>query len=143
MSVTAVGALLAQGLPIPVFSATASAGFPSPATDHIEKHISLDELFNIRAPHVFLVKIDGDSMQKAGIFSGDFVIVDRSREAVDGDIVVASLNAEPVCKRLRLEGRRLSLAPENDSYTTRTLSDEDELMIWGVVQYSVRDHGRN
>ncbi|RYF52167.1 MAG: translesion error-prone DNA polymerase V autoproteolytic subunit [Cytophagaceae bacterium] len=143
MSLTAIGAVLEEGQPIPVFSATASAGFPSPATDHIEKHISLDELFNIRAPHVFLVKIDGDSMQKTGIFSGDFVIVDRSREAVDGDIVIASLNAEPICKRLRRHDRQLSLVPENDSYPTRTLSDEDELIIWGVVQYSVRDHGRN
>jgi DNA polymerase V len=42
------------------------AGFPSPAADHIEKHLSLDELFEIRAPHVYLVKIEGDSMEGAG-----------------------------------------------------------------------------
>lgn len=142
MSVTVLGAVLEQGVPIPVLSATASAGFPSPATDHIERHISLDELFNIRAPHVYLVRIDGDSMQKAGIFSGDLVIVDRSREAVHGDIVVASLNSEPICKRFHLRGRQVCLVPENDSYSPMELSDEDELVIWGVVQYSVRDHGR-
>ncbi|SDW49965.1 DNA polymerase V [Pseudomonas syringae] len=142
MSVTVLGAVLAQGVPIPFFSATASAGFPSPATDHIEKHISLDELFNIRAPHVYLVRVDGDSMQKAGIFSGDLVIVDRSREAVHGDIVVASLNSEPICKRFHLQGRQVCLVSENDRYSPMELSDEDELVIWGVVQYSVRDHGR-
>ncbi|WP_429001652.1 LexA family protein [Xanthomonas euvesicatoria] len=44
------------------------AGFPSPAADHIEKHLSLDELFDIRAPHVYIAKIEGDSMQGVGIF---------------------------------------------------------------------------
>ncbi len=80
----------------------------NPAADHIEKHISLDELFDIRAPHVYLVKIEGDSMQGAGIYCGDLVIVDRSLYAEHGDIVIAALNSEPVCKRLHIRGGRSS-----------------------------------
>lgn len=63
---------------MPLYSFHVPAGFPSPAADHIEKHISLDELFDIRAPHVYLLKIEDDSMQGAGIYCGDLVIVDRS-----------------------------------------------------------------
>lgn len=70
---------------LPLYSSRVSAGFPSPAADHIEKHISLDELFDIRAPHVYLVRIYGDSMQGAGIYPGGLVVVDRSNDAVSGD----------------------------------------------------------
>jgi len=71
MSITILGPLATGGEKLPLYSFRVPAGFPSPAADHIEKHISLDELFDIRAPHVYLVKIDGDSMQGAGIFSGE------------------------------------------------------------------------
>jgi len=85
---------------LPCYSFRVPAGFPSPATDYLEGDISLDDLFELRAPHVYLVKIEGDSMQGSGIFSGDLVIVDRSREAEHCDVVIAALDNEPVCKRL-------------------------------------------
>lgn len=100
MAYSILGQLQAGGGSLPLYSFQVPAGFPSPAADHIEKHLSLDELFEIRAPHVYLVKIEGDSMQGAGIYSGDLVIVDRSRYAEHGDIVIAALNDEPVCSRL-------------------------------------------
>lgn len=78
MSITILGPLANGGEKLPMYSFHGPAGFPSPAADHIEQHISLDELFDIRAPHVYLVKIEGDSMRGAGIYSGDLVIVDRS-----------------------------------------------------------------
>lgn len=86
MSITLLGPLAAGGKQLPLYSFKVPAGFPSPAADHIEKHISLDELFDIRAPHVYLVRIDGDSMQGGGIYSGDMVIVDRSIEAVSMEV---------------------------------------------------------
>jgi DNA polymerase V len=142
MSVSILGPLLAAGEKIPFFSSTVPAGFPSPAADHIEKHISLDELFDIRAPHVYLVKIEGDSMQGAGIYSGDLVIVDRSRNAEHGDIVIAALNCEPVCKRLHMRENQVVLMSENPKYPQRHVLEGDELVIWGVVKYSVRDHDK-
>jgi DNA polymerase V len=63
MSITILGPLSAGGEKLPLYLFHIPAGFPSPAADHIEKHISLDDLFDIRAPHVYLAKIDGDSMQ--------------------------------------------------------------------------------
>ena len=65
----------------------------------------MDEVLNIRAPHVYLVSITGESMQGAGIFEGDLAIVDRSLEPAHGHIVVALLNNDPVCKRLCMGAR--------------------------------------
>ena len=71
MSFTILGPLVEGGVALPLCSFKVPAGFPSPAADHIEQQISLDELLNIRAPHVYLVSIEGDSMQGAGIFDGE------------------------------------------------------------------------
>lgn len=56
---------------LPLGSFKVPAGFSSPAADHIEKQIFMDELLSIFAPSVYLVKIDGDSMHGAFIFAGD------------------------------------------------------------------------
>lgn len=140
MSITFLGPLSSGGEKLPFYSFQVPAGFPSPAADHIEKHISLDELFNIRAPHVYLVKIEGDSMQGAGIYGGDLVIVDRSVYAEHGDIVIAALNSEPICKRLHMRQHEVILMSENPKYPARHVMEGDELLIWGVVKYSVRSH---
>lgn len=143
MSVTILGPIADGGAPLPLYSSQVSAGFPSPAADHLEQLISLDELFDIRAPHMYLARILGDSMQDAGIFSGDLVIVDRSKTARHGDIVIAALNTESVCKRLHKRDGQVILLAENRHYPPRYVMEGDELVIWGVVNYSVRDHERS
>jgi len=143
MSVTILGPLSGAGEQLALYSFRIPAGFPSPAADHIEKHISLDEVFDIRAPHVYLAKIEGESMQDAGIFCGDLVIVDRSLNAEHGDIVIAGLNSEPVCKRLHMRENTIILLSANSEYPPRYVMEGDELVIWGVVTYSVRDHGKS
>lgn len=140
MAYTILGPLQTGGVKLPFYAFKVPAGFPSPAADHIEKHISLDELFELRAPHIYLVKIDGDSMQGAGIYSGDLVIVDRSSYAEHGDIVIAALNEEPICKRLYMKDDLVILQSENTGYPARHVMEGDELSIWGVVRYSIRDH---
>ena len=141
MSFTILGPLAEGGEKLPLCSFKVPAGFPSPAADHIEKQISLDELLNIRAPHVYLVTIEGESMQGAGIFDGDLAVVDRAREPAHGDIVVALLNNDPICKRLCKRGREVILLSENPKYPPRYVLEGDDLSIWGVISYSVRSHG--
>lgn len=142
MTITYLGAPIGGTAPLPLYSFRVPAGFPSPAADHLERHISLDELFDIRAPHVYLVKVEGDSMQGAGIYSGDLVIVDRSRDAEHGDIVIAAINTVPVCKRLHRRDGVVILQSENPAYPPRYVMEGDDLLIWGVVRYSVRDHAQ-
>ncbi|ETK17410.1 protein UmuD [Pseudomonas sp. FH4] len=105
MSFTILGPISEGGTKLPFCSFRVPAGFPSPAADHIEQHISLDEVLNIRALHVYLIAITGESMQGAGIFEGDLAVVDRSIEPSHGHIVVALLNNDPICKRLCKRGK--------------------------------------
>ncbi|KII31924.1 translesion error-prone DNA polymerase V autoproteolytic subunit [Pseudomonas sp. TH49] len=140
MSYSILGRIAEVGRKLPLCLFQVPAGFPSPAADHIEAHISLDEVLNIRAPHVYLVKITGESMQGAGIFDGDLAVVDRSLEPAHGHIVVALLNNDPLCKRLCIRGKDVILLSENPKYPPRYVLEGDELAIWGVIIGSVRSH---
>ena len=140
MSVTILGPLAAGGIQLPFYSFKVPAGFPSPAADLLEQHISIDELLDIRAPHIYLVRIEGHSMEGAGIFDGDMAVVDRSITAEHGHIVIAAVNCEPVCKRLCKRGSDIILMSENSGYPPRYILEGDELVIWGVVTFSVRAH---
>lgn len=74
--------------------------------------------------------------------ASDIVIVDRGREAEHGDVVIAAVNSEPVCKRLHRRDGVVILKSENPAYPPRYIMEGDELVIWGVVRYSVRDHAQ-
>jgi DNA polymerase V len=110
-----------------------SAGFPSPAEDFIERKLDLNRHLIRNPAATFYVKVSGNSMLGAGIHNGDLLIVDRSLKAVPGRIVIAVLNGELTVKRLWLEGDRLFLKAENDSYTPIEVTEPQELCIWGVV----------
>lgn len=143
MSVVILGPLSEGGIKLPLYSFQVPAGFASPAVDYIEKHVSLDEMAEVRAPHVYLAKILGDSMIGAGIFDRDLIVVDRSRNAEHGEIVVAALNnSELICKRLFMMDGVVKLQSENTAYPARHILEGDNLVIWGVVNYSMRRYGK-
>ena len=125
---------------LPYYQALVPAGFPSPALDHMQRKLSLDELLDIQAPHTYIVRVSGDSMSGCGIFDGDFLIVSRALEARPGHIVVACVNGDVCVKRLAKEHNQLLLRSENPAYSPRYILDNDELLIWGVVTHSVRKH---
>lgn len=137
---TFLGPLATGGEKLRLYSFRVPCGFPSPAADHIECRISLDELLDIRAPHMYLVRIEGNSMIGAGIFSGDLVVVNRAIEAEHGHIVIAAINNEPVCKRLHKQAGEVILKSENHGFAPRYVLEGDELLVWGVVTFSVRAH---
>ncbi|WP_044870079.1 translesion error-prone DNA polymerase V autoproteolytic subunit [Pseudomonas sp. LFM046] len=142
MTLDVVARLVARSCRLPLYSFRVPAGFPSPAQDHLERTISLDEILNIRAPQTYLVRCAGDSMVGAGIHDGDLMVVDRSKQAVPGDIVIAAVNGEPTVKRLKKDGEQWVLCPENPRYASRYILEGDELLFWGVVDYSIRCHGK-
>jgi len=69
----------------------------------------------------------------AGINSGDVLVVDRSKHAAVGKIVVCALGGELTVKRLRSKEGQLVLAPENPEYQDIPLNDHADMIIWGVV----------
>ena len=118
---------------VTLFSSLVPAGFPSPADDHVEKQLDLNEHFIRNPSATFCVRATGESMIGAGIYPGDILIVDRSREAVHGSIVIAVVDGELTVKRLYKQGGKLALNPENPAYQPIHINEEMELIIWGVV----------
>ena len=122
----------------PLFAARPAAGFPAPADDLVERALDINDLVVKNPASTFFVRVQGDSMEGAGIFSGDVLVVDRSVVAKDGSIVVAAVYGEMVVKRLHKSGHTHLLISENDVYEPIAVSENDDCFIWGVVVGSVR-----
>ncbi|MEE4707399.1 S24 family peptidase [Pseudomonas alliivorans] len=134
MSVTFLGPLSAGGIKLPSISMS-SVGSQSPV---IEKHVSMAELCGVREPHFFIATIQDDSMQGEHVNKDDMLIVDRGRYAEHGDIVVASLNKAQVCRRLYMRGNVVILESSHKDYPSLHVTDNDDLIILGVVTQSVK-----
>lgn len=109
------------------------AGFPSPADDFLERKLDLN---NYLVPHpaaTFLIRVSGDSMVGAGIFDNDILVVDRSLDAISGDVVVAVIENDFTVKRLVRKNGFYCLVPENPKYNEVKLNKLSE--IWGVVTF--------
>lgn len=135
-----IGLLQPSSMHLPLYNASVPAGFPSPALDHMEQHLSLDTLLDLHASHTYVVSVSGDSMTGVGIFDGDNLIVSRGLPARPGHVVVACLNGDVFVKRLAQEQGQFILRSENSAYSPRYILENDELMIWGVVTHSLRNH---
>ena len=92
-----------KGFQLPLFSNKVSAGFPSPADDHIEAQLDLNRHLIKNPASTFLVRVSGESMKDVGIFPNDILIVDRSINPIDGKIVIAAIDGELTVKRLKKE----------------------------------------
>lgn len=137
---TFLGPVGSFGVELPFFSFRVPAGFESPANDHLESRISLDELLDIDAPQTYLVRADGESMTGVGIFDGDLLVVNRALDPAPGEVVIAAINGQPLVKTFAREGDQLVLRSANPKYPPRYVLEGDELMIWGVVISSIRKH---
>lgn len=116
-----------------LYLSSIKAGFPSPADDYLEKPLDLNEYLIEHPAATFFVRVKGDSMAGAGIFSGDILIVDRSIEATTDKIIVAILNGEFAVKRLKKMNQQIFLISENPHYTPIEIKEEMEFEVWGVV----------
>lgn len=122
---------------IPLMSSKARAGFPSPAEDYIERSINLhDELVHHPAS-TFFVRVSGDSMKDAGILEDDLLVIDRSLEPANGQIIMAILNGEFTVKYFYKTAQTIELVPANSNYPTILIRSEDEFEVWGVVTHAV------
>jgi DNA polymerase V len=110
-----------------------SAGFPSPATDYYDGPIDLNAHLIQDATSTFVVRVAGESMDNGGISDGDEVIVDRSLDPRDGNVVIAVVDGELTIKRLRLTGRGIVLGADNPAYPDIEVAAGSEFSIWGVV----------
>mgnify|MGYP000406169901 CR=1 FL=1 len=123
---------------LPVFASGVRAGFPSPADDHAEQSLDLNQLIENRAS-TFCAWAEGDSMQDLGILDGDLMIIDRSLTARHDDVVVADLNGAFTVKRLIQKPNGSFLMPANPDYPPIPIRPDDEVRIWGVVVRVIHD----
>ena len=133
-----LGGVVESATQIPLYSSRPQAGFPSPGDDQIEKVLDINDLVVKNPSSTFFVRVSGDSMEGAGIFSDDVLVVDRSFSPRDGSIVVVAVYGEMVVKRLRAKGNIYLLVSENEQYAPIAVSEHDDCFVWGVVVGSVR-----
>ena len=122
-----------KGYELPLYSSNVSAGFPSPADEHMEGPLDLNKYLIQNPPATFFVRASGDSMIGAGIYSDDILVVDRSLEPKSGKIVIAAIDGFLTVKRLHKADGKTLLKAENTKYPDIELHDENEVIIWGVV----------
>ena len=124
-------------LNMPYFENGVSAGFPSPAEDHMHSKIDLNNLLIVNPSATYYVRVNGDSMLGAGILSGDLLIVDRSIEVTNNCIVVAHLDGEFTVKRIKKIKKKIFLQAENNNYKPIEITKEMDFELFGVVAHAI------
>lgn len=126
-------------LSIPYAIEKISAGFPSPAQDYIDKRLDMNEHLIKNECATFIVKVGSLSMLNAGIDIDDELIVDRSLDAKHQDIVVALIENDFTVKRLMIDESGRWLKAENPDYKNIYFNEGQELIIWGVVTFILKN----
>jgi repressor LexA len=124
------------GLPL---VGTVAAGSPILAIENMLGRYPVDpNLFNPRAD--YLLQVRGLSMRDEGILDGDWIVVHRTSEARNGQLVVARVGDDVTVKRLKLRGHKAELIPANPDFQTLHLDlHHDALNIEGVAVGVIRN----
>ena len=122
---------------VPLLALPVPAGFPSPANDHIEREINLNEELIEHPAATFFIRVEGHSMTGAGIHDGDILIVDKALDAVSGKIVIAVVDGEFTVKKLILEKGRKILRAEAEGIPDLVIQPGQQFEVWGVVTYVI------
>ena len=128
-----LGFVASKGYKLPLYACKVQAGFPSPADDYMEGKLDLNEHLVQHPTATFFVRATGESMLGAGIHPGDILVVDRSLEAKSGKIIIAAVDGELTVKRLKKTANGMCLMPENKAFKPLPISDDNDVVIWGVV----------
>jgi len=122
---------------LPLYISEVYAGFPSPAEDHIDLNLDLNEHLIKHPAATFYIYAKGDSMINAGIYNGDLMIVDRALEPGTNSIIIAIINGEFTVKKVKKVNRKLYLIPDNKKYSMIEITEDMDFEIWGVVTYTI------
>jgi repressor LexA len=126
----------ADALQLPVLGQVA-AGVPIGADIGSDQVVLMDRAFFSPAPD-YLLKVKGDSMRDEGIFDGDLIGVHRTRDARNGQIVVARIDDEITVKLLKIGRDRIRLLPRNPDYAPIEVLPDQDFAIEGLYCGLVR-----
>ena len=106
------------------------AGRPIESPEFIEGYIYIE---HNNVDEYFALRVSGDSMINAGIVPGSLLVVHKQNDAVNGDIIVASVDGESTVKRYHESNGAIFLMPENPAYSPILITDSNSFYIFGKV----------
>ncbi|MCI2180780.1 MAG: S24 family peptidase [Prevotella sp.] len=118
------------------------AGFPSPAESYEVDSLDFNKDMIRHPDTTFYGRVRGDSMIQAGIRDGDILVIDRSLEPRNGDLVVAFYDHKYTVKfydNTHYAEGYIELKPANPEYPVFHITATDDFTIWGVVQYTIKN----
>lgn len=131
---------LSTELDLPFATEGIRAGFPSPAQDYMTDSIDLNKELVLHPATTFYARAVGNSMTGFGISESDLLVIDKSIEPVDGDIVVAFIDGEFTLKKIMKDENEcnLWLVPGNEDYPPIKITEENDFIVWGVLTYNIK-----
>lgn len=111
---------------------TVTAGEPILAVENIEGYFPISPEF-LKNKQTFMLKVRGESMINAGIYSGDYILVEETPVASDGEIIVALVEDSVTVKRFYKEEDHFRLQPENDAMEPILVPMDTTFSIVGKV----------
>jgi repressor LexA len=115
-----------------------TAGFPATVEEELTDKVNLDDLLIKNKPLTYLLEVDGDSMIDAHIEKGDMVLVEKTNQAKDGQIVIAEVDGEFTMKYFRKAGAKVWLEPANKNY--KPIYPVHSLNITAVLKAVIRKY---
>ena len=115
-----------------------AAGSPILAQEHVDQTYCVEGSLFQHKPD-YLLKVRGMSMRDAGIMDGDLLAVQTTREARNGQIIVARLGDDVTVKRLRRTTAGIELLPENPDYPVITVQPGEPFEIEGLAVGLIRN----
>ena len=120
----------------PLLATPVPAGFPAPADEQVERHLSLDEHL-IRHPEAtFFMRVQGDELRDQGIHDGDLLVVDRAAAPSTGSVVVAVIDGQFRLARVARDAQGQRVLHTAAGAALR-LDRALDLTLWGVVRWSI------
>jgi repressor LexA len=115
-----------------------TAGFPATVEEELADTVNLDDLLIKNKPLTFMLEVDGDSMIDAHIEKGDMVLVEKTNQAKDMQIVIAEVDGEFTMKYFREKGNKKWLEPANKNY--KPIYPENSLNVIAVLKAVIRKY---
>ena len=124
---------------LPFFDIKLVAGFPVPLdNDERAEDIELLKMLCPNPEASYLIRVEGNSMIDADIYSGDIVIVDKSnRNPGENEVAVCEFNGEYTLKHFVMENGVGWLVPANPDFPRIRVTEDDQFSVWGTVTYII------
>lgn len=114
------------------------AGFPADVAEELKETLNIEEFLINKKENSYMLTVDGDSMIEAHIADGDMVLVEKTNQAKDGQIVIANVDGEFTMKYFKKDGNKIWLEPANKDF--KPIYPKMYLNIIAVVKAVIRKY---